>query len=50
MSIEWHLIRLTGSAHAIVSKTVHKALPVGVWFGVGKGVGGGGVRGYRAVG
>ena len=29
MSIEWNLIRLSGPAHGIVTKTVHKTLPGG---------------------
>ena len=39
LSIEWNSIRLSGPAHGIVTKTVHKTLP-----------GGGGVRGVRGVG
>ena len=35
LSIEWNSIRLSGPAHGIVTKTVHKTLP-----------GGGGGRGW----
>ena len=41
-SIEWHLIRLGGPAHGIVTKTVHKTLPAG-----GGGQGGWWVWRYR---
>ena len=40
LSIKWNLIRLSGPAHGIVTKTVHKTLP----GGGGDGGGGGGGR------
>ena len=51
MSIEWSSIRLSGPAHGIVTKTVHKTLP-GVVGGQGVVggkvvVGGSGVVGVR---
>ena len=47
LSIEFHSIRLSGLAHGIVTKTVHKTLPRGGegrvrgWWGWGSGGGGG---------
>ena len=48
LSIEWISIRLSGHAHGIVTKTVHKTLPRGGggpggrgWVGLGVGMGGG---------
>ena len=34
LSIEWNSIRLSGPAHGIVTKTVHKTLPGGGGQGV----------------
>ena len=45
MSIEWNSIILGDSTHGIMTKTVHKTLPVGVG-----GIGGIGYQGYRGVG
>ena len=47
MSIEWNSIRLSGPAHGIVTKTVHKTLP---GDGGGKGVAGGGGQGVEGGG
>ena len=51
--IKWHLIRLGGHAHGIVTKTVHKTLPRGSGGSRGRWVGecrGSGVQGVGGVG
>ena len=42
LSIEWNLMRLSGAVHRIMTKTVHKILPVGG--------GGEGMVGWRVYG
>ena len=50
LSFEWNSIRLGGSAHGIVTKTVHKDLPGGDRDqGVGGGFGGVGGQGVLGV-
>ena len=47
LSFEWNSIRLGGPAHEIVTKTVHKTLPVG--GGDMEWLGGSGVVGVKGV-
>ena len=51
LSMEWNSIRLSGPAHGIVTKTVHKTLPgvvgLGGWWGYGVRERGGGGQGEQ---